>query len=36
MVSIVAGLRSGESVVSRGAFQLKAELIKGTFGEDED
>ena len=36
MVSIVAGLRSGESVVSKGAFQLKAELIKGTFGEDED
>ena len=36
MVSVFAGLRSGESVVSKGAFQLKAELIKGTFGEDED
>ena len=36
MVSIVAGLRSGEGVVAKGAFQLKAELIKGTFGEDED
>lgn len=35
MVAIAQGLEPGERIVVKGAFQLKAELIKGTFGEDE-
>jgi hypothetical protein len=28
------GLRAGERVVGKGAFQLKAELTKASFGEE--
>ena len=35
MVAIAQGLQPGERIVVKGAFQLKAELTKGTFGEDE-
>ena len=34
-VTITEGLRPGETVVAKGAFQLRAELMKGSFGEDE-
>lgn len=34
MVTIAAGLRPGEMVVVKGAFQLKSELLKATFGEE--
>jgi cobalt-zinc-cadmium efflux system membrane fusion protein len=36
MVTVTSGLKSGEQVVVKGAFQLKAELTKGSFGEDQD
>lgn len=32
-VAITAGLRAGERIVSSGAFQLKAELMKASFGD---
>lgn len=35
LVTIMAGLRVGDTVVTKGAFQLKAELTKGSFGEKE-
>ena len=35
MVSVVRGLRAGDRVVANGAFQLKAELIKSTFAEED-
>ena len=35
MVAIAQGLQSGERIVVKGAFQLKAELTKGSFGENE-
>lgn len=35
LVAILAGLRLGDSIVTKGAFQLKAELTKASFGEDE-
>lgn len=35
LVSITTGLRQGDTVVTKGAFQLKAELTKGSFGEKE-
>jgi RND family efflux transporter MFP subunit len=31
---VLSGLAEGESYVSRGAFILKSELLKGTFGEE--
>lgn len=31
MVTITAGLRAGDRVVLKGAFQLKSELLKGSF-----
>jgi len=34
-LSVVKGLRRGDSVVARGAFQLKAELIKASFAEED-
>ena len=36
LVTVAQGLRAGEQIVINGAFRLKAELIKGSFGEDED
>lgn len=33
VVTISSGLAAGERVVARGAFQLKAELLKSTFGD---
>lgn len=33
-VAVTAGIRAGERIVSRGAFQLKAEMMKASFGED--
>ena len=35
MVRVISGLRPGERVVAAGAFQLKAELTKASFGEEE-
>ena len=35
LITITGPLRAGDSVVTNGAFQLKAELTKGSFGEDE-
>ena len=35
MIAVAAGLQPGERIVVKGAFQLKAELTKGSFGEDE-
>ena len=35
MLSVVKGLRPGDRVVAQGAFQLKAELIKATFAEED-
>jgi cobalt-zinc-cadmium efflux system membrane fusion protein len=32
-VSILSGLKLGDQVVARGAFQLKSELLKASFGE---
>ena len=31
---VLSGLAEGERYVSRGAFILKSELLKGTFGEE--
>lgn len=35
MVVVTSGLHAGERIVTRGAFQLKAELSKATFANDE-
>ena len=35
LVTIISGLRIGDSIVIKGAFQLKAELTKGSFAGDE-
>jgi cobalt-zinc-cadmium efflux system membrane fusion protein len=35
MVTVADGLRPGDRVVTKGAFQLKAELTKASFGEEE-
>ena len=35
MLIVTSGLAAGEQVVTRGAFQLKAELTKASFGESE-
>jgi cobalt-zinc-cadmium efflux system membrane fusion protein len=35
MVTITDGLRAGERIAVKGAFQLKAELTKASFGEEE-
>ena len=35
MTSIVRGLRPGDRVVTKGAFQLKAELTKASFAEED-
>ena len=34
MVAIASGLKAGDRIVARGAFQLKAEMLKASFGED--
>ena len=33
--AVLEGLNAGETIVSKGAFHLKAELLKGTFGGEE-
>jgi cobalt-zinc-cadmium efflux system membrane fusion protein len=33
--TITSGLRAGERIVANGAFQIKAELMKASFGEDD-
>jgi cobalt-zinc-cadmium efflux system membrane fusion protein len=33
-IAIMSGLRAGERIATSGAFQLKAELTKASFGED--
>lgn len=35
-VTITDGLRPGDRIVTKGAFQLKAELTKASFGQDND
>jgi cobalt-zinc-cadmium efflux system membrane fusion protein len=35
MVRVTSGLKPGDRVVANGAFQLKAELTKASFGEEE-
>ena len=35
MLAVRDGLRPGERIVVKGAFQLKAELTKASFGEEE-
>ncbi len=35
LLTVVKGLRPGDRVVAQGAFQLKAELIKATFAEED-
>ena len=35
-VQILAGLRPGDAFVVNGAFQLKSELLKATFGEEDE
>ena len=35
-VRILAGLRPGDAFVVNGAFQLKSELLKATFGEEDE
>ena len=35
LVSVLSGLRAGDQVVGKGAFQLKSELLKASFGEKE-
>lgn len=35
LVAITIGLHAGEAIVTKGAFQLKAELTKSSFGEKE-
>lgn len=34
-ITIASGLRAGERIVTKGAFQIKAELMKASFGEDD-
>jgi hypothetical protein len=34
ILAITEGLSGGERVVTRGAYELKAELLKGQIGED--
>lgn len=34
VVAITSGISVGERIVGRGAFQLKAEMLKSSFGED--
>ncbi|MHB8839207.1 MAG: efflux RND transporter periplasmic adaptor subunit [Gemmatimonadaceae bacterium] len=34
LVAITAGLRVGDMIVTKGAFQLKAQLTKGSFGDE--
>jgi cobalt-zinc-cadmium efflux system membrane fusion protein len=34
LVAITSGLKSGERIVARGAFRLKSEMLKSSFGED--
>ncbi len=34
-IEILQGLKEGEEVVTQGSFDLKAELLKGTLGEQE-
>lgn len=34
LVAVTSGIKPGEQVVARGAFQLKAEMLKASFGED--
>lgn len=34
LVTITAGLRVGDMIVTKGAFQLKAQLTKGSFGDE--
>ena len=34
-VSVLSGLRAGDQIVTQGAFQLKSELLKASFGEKE-
>jgi hypothetical protein len=36
LVSVLEGLAAGERVVSEGSFYLKSELLKGSFGGDEN
>jgi cobalt-zinc-cadmium efflux system membrane fusion protein len=33
--TITSGLRAGERIVTKGAFQIKAELMKASFGEED-
>lgn len=33
-IAIASGLSAGERIVARGAFQLKAEMLKASFGEE--
>ena len=35
MLAVQAGLRPGDRIAVKGAFQLKAELTKGSFGEED-
>jgi cobalt-zinc-cadmium efflux system membrane fusion protein len=35
LIAIRSGLNLGEKVVAQGAFQLKSELLKATFGDDD-
>ena len=35
MVAVTSGLSAGEMIVTKGAFQLKSELMKASFGEDD-
>ena len=35
MVAVTSGLAAGETIVTKGAFQLKSELTKASFGEDD-
>lgn len=34
-VTVTDGVRLGETIVTKGAFHLRAELLKGTFGDDD-
>lgn len=35
LVTLTGGLAAGDRIVGRGAFQLKAEMLKASFGEDQ-
>jgi cobalt-zinc-cadmium efflux system membrane fusion protein len=35
-VEIISGLKAGQKIVSAGAFTLKAQLAKGSFGDGHD